>query len=119
MTPRHTTGESHLEEARRNCPRCDHCRGYICAEQREPSYEELRQEVERLQQSIALIMGYALTARRTNTREWMFGLEDAINRAAELAGDPDRAVCDSDGMSLWIKKAQAAVGESTNATTTS
>ena len=45
MTIRYMTGESRAEEDRRNCPRCDSYRGYVCAEHREPSYEQLQQRL--------------------------------------------------------------------------
>jgi len=45
VTIRYMTGESRAEEDRRNCPRCDSYRGYVCAEHREPSYEQLQQRL--------------------------------------------------------------------------
>ena len=75
------------------------------------AHEELQAELDASEQASAdyvaafkIISSYALTCQRKNAREWMFGLEDAINRAAKLVGDPDRAVCGSDGMALWLKK---------------
>jgi hypothetical protein len=65
---------------------------------------EAARRCEELGRALGIVAGYALTAQRHNTREWMFGMEDAINRAAALVGDPDRAVCDSDGMRMWLKK---------------
>lgn len=43
MTLRYMTGESREDEERRNCQRCDHYRGYVCAEHREPSYESMKE----------------------------------------------------------------------------
>ncbi|MFA7254094.1 MAG: hypothetical protein WC107_06105 [Patescibacteria group bacterium] len=59
-------------------------------------------EIEKLRKAFSLVTGYALTCKRKNQREWMFGLEAAINRAAEMLGDSRRAVCGSDGEALWF-----------------
>lgn len=45
MTLRYMTGESREDEERRNCQRCDNYRGYVCAEHRKPSYDELEQKL--------------------------------------------------------------------------
>ena len=62
MSIRYMTGESMLEEDRRNCRICDNYRGYVCAEHREPSYAELQGEVLRLQHIISVLKCYVLNA---------------------------------------------------------
>lgn len=63
------------------------------------------ERIDLAQRAFQSLAGYAITCQRKNTREWMFGLEHAINRAAELIGDGDRAVCDSTGTILHVRKA--------------
>lgn len=52
MTLRYMTGESADDEDRRNCSRCDHYRGYVCADHRKPTYAEQAAEIELLRAGI-------------------------------------------------------------------
>jgi hypothetical protein len=56
MSLRHMTGETRLQEERRQCPRCDSYRGYVCAEHRNPSYETLAAENARLNTLNAIML---------------------------------------------------------------
>ena len=108
----HCNAEVEIELLRKTVAEVHEARIAAAVEGSEWKARALRVEekAERLLEAWTILSSYAVTARRHATREWMFGLEDAINRAAEKAEDPDRAVCDSDGMALWLKKARVPGG---------
>jgi hypothetical protein len=66
--------------------------------------ERLKAENERLRECLSLLIGYALSARSPSA-EWLQGLADKINAAADALGDSDRAVVRDDR--LIVKRLQA------------
>ena len=63
---------------------------------------------DRIEDALYRVIGYALTAR-SESKEWLEGMAGEINRAAELVGDPDRAVVEGDG--LRVRKGAATMEE--------
>jgi hypothetical protein len=57
------------------CTACDHYRGYICVEHREPSYKELQQQL-------------MMAEKMSETRRAM--LVDSYNNVTELCKEKDR-----------------------------
>jgi len=103
MTLRYMTGETRAEEDRRNCCRCDHYRGYVCAEHREPSYAQLQ----KLLVDLTLIIDNEQKARVAATIE---GSELEQQLAALLREAAAAKACTVLLTPGWYKRAKEVVG---------
>ena len=65
-------------------------------------------ECEESSKQLSDLIGYAVSCRQKNTREWMRGLRDVVNAIAASRGDPDRVACDTIHGCLYLVRGAGA-----------